>query len=134
MRRVTEIVSEIDDFIWGWPLMVLILGVGVLFTVRTGVLQARRLGRALKYAVTAEDNSPGEMSSFGSLCTALSATIGTGNIVGVATAVAAGGPGALLWMLVAAFFGMATKYAEGFLAVTVLSTKTDMCSAARFIT
>ncbi len=117
MNGFADIVAKIDDFVWGWPLMLLILGVGALYTVRTGALQVRRLGRALKYAVKEESGAPGEMSGFAALCTALSATIGTGNIVGVATAVASGGPGALLWMLVAAFFGMATKYAEGFLAV-----------------
>lgn len=117
MNGFADIVAKIDDFVWGWPLMLLILGVGALYTVRTGALQVRRLGRALKYAVREESGAPGEMSGFAALCTALSATIGTGNIVGVATAVASGGPGALLWMLVAAFFGMATKYAEGFLAV-----------------
>ena len=117
MSGIADTVARIDDFVWGWPLMMLILGVGALYTVRTGVLQVRYLGRALKYAVKDESGAPGEMSGFAALCTALSATIGTGNIVGVATAVASGGPGALLWMLVAAFFGMATKYAEGFLAV-----------------
>lgn len=107
----------IDDFVWGVPLMVLILVGGLLLTVRTKMLQIRRLPLALKWMVKNENDGEGEVSSFGALCTALSATIGTGNIVGVATAVCAGGPGALFWMLVAAFLGMATKYSEGFLAV-----------------
>lgn len=80
-------------------------------------LQVRHLGKALKFMVKNEEGGEGEVTSFGALCTALSATIGTGNIVGVATALAAGGPGALFWMIVAAFFGMATKYTEGFLAI-----------------
>ena len=97
--------------------MVLILAGGILLTVRLGVMQFRKLPLALKWMVKNEEGGEGEISSFSALCTALSATIGTGNIVGVATAVGAGGPGALFWMIVAAFFGMATKFAEGLLAV-----------------
>ena len=111
------IVEAIDARVWGWGTIGLILAVGVYLTVRTRFVQVRRLGRALKYAVKNKESGKGEVSSFGALCTALAATLGTGNIVGVATAIAAGGPGALLWMLIAAFFGMATKYAEGLLAV-----------------
>ena len=112
-----SIINTVDGWVWGWVLIGLILAVGLYLTVRTRFVQVRYLGRALKYMVKNEDDGVGEVSSFGALCTALSATIGTGNIVGVATAIVAGGPGALLWMLVAAFFGMATKYAEGVLAV-----------------
>lgn len=112
-----EILKLIDDAIWGIPLCVLIIGCGIWLTIRVGGLQVRHLGRALKYMVQNEAHGEGEVTSFGALCTALSATIGTGNIVGVATAIAAGGPGALLWMEVAAFFGMATKYSEGLLAI-----------------
>lgn len=101
------------------PLIVLILSAGIYLTIRVHGLQIRRLPRALKYMVKNEDGGSGEVSSFGALCTSLSATIGTGNIVGVATAigVVSGGPGALFWMWIAALFGMATKYAEGFLAI-----------------
>lgn len=113
----TDILGKIDDFIWGIPLIVLILSAGVLLTVRVGVLQVHKLPLALKYMFANEEDGEGEVSSFGALCTALSATIGTGNIVGVATAIAGGGPGALFWMEFAAFLGMATKYAEGLLAV-----------------
>lgn len=109
--------KAMDDFVWGVPLMLLILSGGILLTIRTGGLQIRRLPLALKWMVKNEEGGEGEVSSFGALCTALSATIGTGNIVGVATAIAAGGPGAVFWMILAAFFGMATKYAEGLLAV-----------------
>ena len=111
-----EIVQAVDDFVWGIPLIVLILGVGIYLTVRLVFLPVRKLPRAFKYMFEKEEGE-GDVSSFGALCTALSATIGTGNIVGVATAIAAGGPGALLWMWLAAFFGMGTKYAEGLLAV-----------------
>lgn len=112
-----EVLVAIDDFVWGVPLMVLIMAGGLLLTTRLGLLQVRKLPLALKWMVKNEEDGAGEVSSFGALCTALSATIGTGNIVGVATAIAAGGPGALFWMVVAAFLGMATKYAEGLLAV-----------------
>lgn len=113
----TEIIGKIDDFVWGLPLILLIILTGIYLTIRVRGLQVRHLGKALKFMVKNEEGGEGEVSSFGALCTALSATIGTGNIVGVATAIAAGGPGALFWMIVAAFFGMATKYAEGFLAI-----------------
>lgn len=114
---INEWLKVIDDFVWGVPLMVLILSGGFLLTVRTRCLQVRRLPLALRWMVKNEEGGEGEVSSFGALCTALSATIGTGNIVGVATAVCAGGPGAIFWMILAAFFGMATKYSEGLLAV-----------------
>ena len=114
---INNFLVTVDDFVWGVPLMVLILSGGLLLTVRLGILQIRKLPLALKWMVKNEDDGHGEISSFSALCTALSATIGTGNIVGVATAVCAGGPGALFWMIVAAFFGMATKYSEGLLAV-----------------
>ena len=114
---INDVLTTIDDFVWGVPLMVLILAGGLLLTARLGFLQIRKLPLALKWMVKNEDEGHGEISSFSALCTALSATIGTGNIVGVATAVGTGGPGAVFWMVVTAFFGMATKYAEGLLAV-----------------
>ena len=117
MEQFGLLLDKIDGYVWGVPLIVLILAGGILLTVRVGLLQVRRLPLALKWMVKNEEGGHGEISSFGALCTALSATIGTGNIVGVATAVCAGGPGALFWMLVAAFFGMATKFSEGLLAV-----------------
>lgn len=117
MEKFNDILVAIDDFVWGPPLMILIMVGGILLTVRLGLLQVRKLPLALKWMVKNEDDGVGEVSSFAALCTALSATIGTGNIVGVATAICTGGPGALFWMVMAAFFGMATKYAEGLLAV-----------------
>ena len=112
-----SVIENVNGWIWGWALIGLILSVGVYLSIRTRFVQMRCLGKALKYSVVNEDSGSGEVTSFGALCTALAATIGTGNIVGVATAIVAGGPGALMWMLAAAFFGMATKYAEGLLAV-----------------
>lgn len=114
---INNALAWIDDLIWGIPLMVLILFGGILLTVRLRGLQFSQLPRALRYMVRNEKGGTGEVTSFGALCTALSATIGTGNIVGVATAIVAGGPGAMFWMWLAALFGMATKYSEGLLAV-----------------
>lgn len=115
--QINNFITWFDGVVWGLPLIILILFTGILLTARLGLLQVRHLGKALKFMVKNEEGGDGEVTSFGALCTALSATIGTGNIVGVATAIAAGGPGALFWMIVAAFFGMATKYAEGLLAI-----------------
>ena len=117
METFNKITEKIDNIVWGIPLILLILGCGIFLTIRVGGIQFRNLGLALKYMFKDEKDGSGEISSFAALCTALSATIGTGNIVGVATAIAAGGPGALFWMEIAALFGMATKYSEGLLAV-----------------
>ncbi|MBQ3471223.1 MAG: sodium:alanine symporter family protein, partial [Clostridia bacterium] len=117
LEQINNILGTVDDFVWGVPLILLIICTGIYLTIRVRGLQVKHLGKALKFMVKNEEGGEGVVSSFGALCTALSATIGTGNIVGVATAIAAGGPGALFWMIVAAIFGMATKYAEGFLAI-----------------
>ncbi|MDP8078385.1 alanine/glycine:cation symporter family protein [Phocoenobacter skyensis] len=113
------ILKAIDSFIWGPPLLILLAGVGIYFTFKLQLIQIFRLPRALKYIFKPEkgENQKGDISAFASLATALAATIGTGNIVGVATAIQAGGPGALFWMWIIAIFGMATKYAEGLLAI-----------------
>lgn len=112
-----DILNQIDSFVWGPPLLMLLVGTGIWLTVRLGVLQVVHLPRALTLIFTSKNDGSGDVNSFQSLMTALAATVGTGNIVGVATALKAGGPGALFWMWLAAFFGMATKYAEGLLAV-----------------
>lgn len=117
MEQITQFLGKVNDFAWGWPLLVLLLGTGLLLTVRLGLIQIIKLPKALKLIFTAKNHGDGDINSFGALCTALAATVGTGNIVGVATAIAAGGPGALFWMWMAAFVGMATKYAEGVLAI-----------------
>lgn len=119
---IQSFLEKIDSAIWGPPLLGLLVGTGIYLTFRLKVLQIFRLPMALKLVFGKDDeaycdDAEGDVSSFAALCTALSATIGTGNIVGVATAIKAGGPGALLWMWLAAFFGMATKYAEGLLAI-----------------
>lgn len=125
MEKFAELMVTIDDFVWGWTLIILILAVGLYLTIRTGLVQVFHLGKALKFMVQNETDGEGEVSSFGALCTALSATVGTGNIVGVATAICVGGPGALFWMLFAAFLGMATKYSEGLLAILYREKRED---------
>lgn len=116
------VLNEIDNFIWGPPLLVLLVGTGILLTIRLNLLQIFKLPKALSLIFRAQNAGSGDIDSFKALCTALSATVGTGNIVGVATAIHAGGQGALFWMWMAAFFGMATKYAEGLLAVKYRET------------
>ena len=113
---MTEILTRINDFVWGIPLITLLLGTGIYFTYKLKLLQLTKLKLAFS-CIFKKEEGDGDVSRFQSLCTALSSTIGTGNIVGVATAISAGGPGAMFWMWVSAFFGMATKYAEGLLAI-----------------
>ena len=96
LEQIDKIITVIDNAVWGLPLIILILFTGFLLTVRLGLLQIRHLGKAFKFMLKNEEEGEGEVTSFGALCTALSATIGTGNIAGVATAIAAGGPGALV--------------------------------------
>lgn len=121
LKQIETFLNAVDTIVWGPPLLILLVGTGVYLTWKLKLLQIFRLPLAIKYIFSNEEdndeNAKGDVSSFGALCTALSATIGTGNIVGVATAIKAGGPGALFWMWIAAFFGMATKYAEGVLAI-----------------
>lgn len=118
MGWVEQIVSNINDVLWGPPLLFLIVGTGIYLTFRVLFIQIRLLPYSLKLAFSKQDKtSEGDISHFQALMTALAATVGTGNIVGVASAVIAGGPGAVFWMWFAAFFGMATKYAEAVLAV-----------------
>ena len=113
----TAWVDKIDGYVWGVPLIGAILVTGLLLTCVLRLRHLFNLGNAFRYMFHTEEGTQGDVSAFGALCTALSATIGTGNIVGVATAIGTGGPGALFWMEVAAFFGMATKFSEGLLAV-----------------
>ena len=122
MESFLPILNAIDSFLWGAPLIVLLVGTGIRLTVRLSLIQVVRLPQALRLILRAKSRGLGDISSFKALCVALAATIGTGNIVGVATAVKVGGPGAIFWMWMAAFFGMATKYAEGLLAVKYRET------------
>ena len=122
MESFLPMLNAIDSFLWGVPLITLLVGTGILLTIRLSLLQVVQLPRALSLILRAKNRGAGDISSFKALCVALAATIGTGNIVGVATAVKVGGPGAIFWMWMAAFFGMATKYAEGLLAVKYRTT------------
>ena len=112
-----EILNRLDSLVWGPPLLILLVGTGIYLSLRLGLLQIFRLPRAFRLIFVSDEEHQGDVSSFAALCTALAATVGTGNIIGVATAIKVGGPGALFWMWLAAFFGMATKYAEGLLAI-----------------
>ncbi len=119
MEQLLAFLGEVSGFVWGPPLLILLVGTGIYLTVRLGLLQVRMLPYALKLVFTKnqDKDSVGDISHFQALSTALAATVGTGNIVGVATAVVLGGPGAIFWMWFSAFFGMATKYGEAVLAV-----------------
>lgn len=114
---LTAILQKASSIVWGPPMLILLIGTGIFLTFRLKFIQIFKLPLAFQLVFKAPNAGSGEISSFAALCTSLAATIGTGNIVGVATAVKVGGPGALFWLLVAAFFGMATKYAEGVLAI-----------------
>ncbi len=122
MEGLIPALDAIDSFMWGPPLITLLVGTGIYLTFRLKLLQVMRLPKALGLIFKAKNHGEGDVSSFKALCVALAATVGTGNIVGVATAVKVGGPGAIFWMWMAAFFGMATKYAEGLLAVKYRTT------------
>ena len=116
MNSFADLVEKISSAIWGWPMIILLLGTHVFMTIRLRFPQLK-VGKAIRLSITKDKGSHGDVSQFGALATALAATIGTGNIVGVATAVALGGPGAVLWCWITGVFGMATKYSEGLLAV-----------------
>lgn len=116
MNWINDFFTTLSTFLWGWPMIVLLLGTHVFLTFRLRVPQ-RRLLTGIRLSVKRDSGAEGDVSQFGALATALAATIGTGNIVGVATAVALGGPGAVLWCWLTGIFGIATKYTEGLLAV-----------------
>ncbi|MEF2878855.1 MAG: sodium:alanine symporter family protein [Blautia sp.] len=133
MNGLLTILQKVQEIVWGPPTMLLLLATGFYFTLKLKGIQMTRLGLAIRYIFEKEEGE-GDVSAFASLCTALAATIGTGSIVGVATALRAGGPGALFWMWVSAFVGMATKYAEGVLAVKYRSTdeKGQICGGPMY--
>ena len=116
MAQLETLFQTISDWVWGYPLLVLLMGTHVYLTIRLRLIQ-RFIGKAIRLSFQRTSEGEGDISHFGALTTALAATIGTGNIVGVATAVAAGGPGAVLWMWLTGVFGIATKYSEALLSV-----------------
>ena len=125
MYMLVDVLNRIDSIVWGPWLLILLVGTGVFLSCRLEFLQVMKLPRALKLIFFARNKGDGDIDSFKALCTALAATVGTGNIVGVATAIKLGGPGALFWMWLAAFFGMATKFSEGCLAVKFRQVDAD---------
>lgn len=116
-EKIYSIVQSVDDLVWGWAMIVLLLGTHLFLTIRTGFIQRKTITKGIPLSVSKEDGADGEVSQFGALTTALASTIGTGNIIGVGTAIALGGPGAVLWCWLTGVFGIATKYSESLIAV-----------------
>ena len=116
MQCLNDFLTEVSGLLWGWPMIILLLGTHLFLTIRLRFPQ-RHIVKAIRLSVKRDPDATGDVSQFGALATALAATIGTGNIIGVATAIALGGPGAVLWCWLTGVFGIATKYAEGLLAI-----------------
>ena len=117
MEKFSQLVTWVDGKVWGWGMILLLLGTHLFMTVRTGFIQRKTITKGIKLSVSKEPDADGEVSQFGALATALASTIGTGNIIGMGTAVALGGPGAVLWCWLTGVFGIATKYSESLIAV-----------------
>ena len=117
METISAIINDIDKFVWDWWMIILLLGTHVFLTIRTGFIQRKTISKGIKLSVVKDPDAEGEVSQFGALSTALASTIGTGNIIGVGTAVAMGGPGAVLWCWLTGVFGIATKYGESLIEV-----------------
>ena len=117
MEKFSQLVTWVDGKVWGWGMILLLLGTHLFMTVRTGFIQRKTITKGIKLSVSKEPDADGEVSQFGALATALASTIGTGNIIGVGTAVALGGPGAVLWCWLTGVFGIATKYSESLIVV-----------------
>ena len=115
--KIYSAIQSVDNFVWGWGMIVLLLGTHIFLTIRTGFIQRKTITKGIPLSVSKEEGGDGEVSHFGALATALASTIGTGNIIGVGTAIALGGPGAVLWCWLTGVFGIATKYAESLIAV-----------------
>lgn len=117
METISDVIYKVDGMVWGWWLIILLFGTHIYMTIRTGFIQRKTISKGIKLSVQKDPDAEGEVSNFGALTTALAATIGTGNIVGVGTAIALGGPGAVLWCWLSGIFGIATKYSESLIAV-----------------
>ena len=115
--KIYSAIQSVDNFVWGWGMIVLLLGTHIFLTIRTGFIQRKTITKGIPLSVSKEESADAEVSQFGALATALASTIGTGNIIGVGTAIALGGPGAVLWCWLTGVFGIATKYAESLIAV-----------------
>ena len=125
LETISNVIYAIDDVIWGWWLIILLFGTHIFMTFKTRFIQWKSITKGIKLSVTKDPDAEGEVSNFGALTTALAATIGTGNIVGVGTAIALGGPGAVLWCWLSGVFGIATKYSESLIAVKYRVKKKD---------
>ena len=112
LDSISAVITKIDGLVWGWWLIILLLGTHIYMTIRLGFIQRKTISKGIKLSVSKDPDAEGEVSQFGALTTALAATIGTGNIIGVGTAIAMGGPGAVLWIWISGVFGIATKYSE----------------------
>lgn len=117
LDAINSFVTSVNDVVWGWAMIILLFGTHIFMTIRTGFIQTKTISKGIKLSVSKDPDAEGEVSQFGALTTALAATIGTGNIIGVGTAIAMGGPGAVLWCWLTGVFGIATKYAESLIAV-----------------
>lgn len=117
LDAINTVVTAVNGVVWGWPMIILLLGTHIFLTIRTGFIQRHTLAQGIKLSVSKDPDAEGEVSQFGALTTALAATIGTGNIIGVGTAIALGGPGSVLWVWLTGVFGIATKYSESLIAV-----------------
>ena len=117
LDSISAVITKIDGLVWGWWLIILLLGTHIYMTIRLGFIQRKTISKGIKLSVSKDPDAEGEVSQFGALTTALAATIGTGNIIGVGTAIALGGPGAVLWCWLTGVFGIATKYSESLIAV-----------------
>ena len=117
LDAINLVVGKVNSVVWGWPMIILLFGTHLFLTIRTGFIQRKTVSKGIKLSVAKDPDAEGEVSQFGALTTALAATIGTGNIIGVGTAIALGGPGAVLWTWLTGVFGIATKYAESLIAV-----------------
>ena len=127
MKLLNAVITTVNGVVWGWPMIILLLGTHIYITARTGFIQRFTITKGIRLSVEKDPDAEGEVSQFGALTTALAATIGTGNIVGVGTAIALGGPGAVLWCWLTGVFGIATKYAESYIAVKYRVKTEDGC-------
>ena len=116
-EAINSFVTSVNNVVWGWAMIILLFGTHVFLTIRTGFIQRKTITKGIKLSISKDPDAEGEVSQFGALTTALATTIGTGNIIGVGTAIAMGGPGAVLWCWLTGVFGIATKYAESLIAV-----------------
>ncbi|MEG1715645.1 MAG: alanine:cation symporter family protein, partial [Lachnospiraceae bacterium] len=117
LDTISSVVGAINSVVWGWPMIILLFGTHIFLTIRTGFIQTKSITKGIPLSVSKDADSEGEVSQFAALTTALASTIGTGNIIGVGTAIALGGPGAVLWCWLTGVFGIATKYSESLIAV-----------------